>query len=134
MANKFYPKGKEKMLSAPQVDWIADTIKAALVSTAYTYSDAHEFFSSASASVVGTPATLSAKTTTDGVFDADDLAYAALAAGSTIKALLIYKDTGVASTSPLLGYLDAITGFPMATSGGDVIIPWSNGAAKIFSL
>lgn len=134
MANKFYPKGKEKMLSAPQVDWIADTIKAALVSTAYTYSDAHEFFSSASASVVGTPATLSAKTATDGVFDADDVSYAALAAGSTIKALLIYKDTGVASTSPLLGYLDAITGFPMATHGGDVLIPWSNGAAKIFSL
>lgn len=133
MANKFYPKGKEKMLLA-QVNWEADAIKAALVSTAYTYSDAHEFFSSASASVVGTPATLSAKTTTDGVFDAADVSYAALAAGSTIKALLIYKDTGIASTSPLLAYLDAVTGFPMATFGGDVVVPWSNGAAKIFAM
>lgn len=133
MANKFYPKGKEKMLLA-EVNWAADTIKAALVSTAYTYSDSHEFFSSASASVVGTPATLTDKTTTDGVFDAADVSYAALAAGSTVKALLIYKDTGIASTSPLLGYMDAITGFPMATSGSDVLIPWSNGAAKIFSL
>ena len=133
MANKFYPKGKEKMLLA-QVNWEADAIKAALVSTAYTYSDAHEFFSSASASVVGTPATLSAKTTTDGVFDAADVTFAALAAGSTIKALVLYKDTGVASTSPLLAYLDTVTGFPMTTFGGDVVVPWSNGAAKIFAL
>lgn len=133
MANKFYPKGKEKMLLA-QVNWAADTIKAALVSTAYTYSDTHEFFSSVSTSVVGTPATLGTKTTTDGVFDAADVLYAALPAGSTLKALVIYKDTGVESTSPLLAYLDAVTGFPMTTSGGDVAIPWSSGAAKIFSL
>lgn len=133
MASKFYPKGKEKMLLA-QINWAADAIKVALVSTAYTYSDTHEFFSSVSTSVVGTPATLSSKTTTDGVFDAADVLYAALPAGSTLKALAIYKDTGVESTSPLLAYLDTVTGFPMTTSGGDVSIPWANGTAKIFSL
>lgn len=47
-----------------------------------------------------------------------------------IKALVIYKDTGVASTSPLLAYLDTVTGFPMTTFGGDVVVPWSNGAAR----
>ena len=133
MANKFYPKGKEKMLLA-QVNWAADTIKAALVSTAYTQSDTHEFFNSVSATVVGTPVTLATKTTTDGVFDAADLLYASLPSGSTLKALVLYKDTGVESTSPLLAYLDALTGFPMTTFGGDVAIPWSNGVAKIFTL
>jgi len=133
MPNTFYPKGKEKMLLA-QVNWATDTIKAALVSTSYTYSTTHEFFSSVSAAVVGTPVTLTTKTTTDGVFDAADVLYAGLPAGSTVKALVIYKDTGVESTSPVLAYLDALTGFPMTTSGGDVAIPWNNGPAKIFSL
>lgn len=131
MANKFYPKGKEKMLLA-QVNWAADTIKVVLVTSAYTYSDAHEFLSDLS--TVGTAQTLANKTTTNGVFDADDVAFTALATGSTVKALAIYKDTGVASTSPLLAYLDGVTGFPMATSGADALIPWSAGPAKIFTL
>lgn len=133
MANKFYPLGKEKMLLG-QVNWATDTIKAALVSSAYTYSDAHEFLDSATAALLGTAQTLTAKTTAAGVFDAADVTFAALAAGSTIKALVLYKDTGVASTSPLLAYLDTVTGFPMTTFGGDVVVPWSNGAAKIFAL
>ena len=133
MANKFYPKGKEKMLRA-QINWEADTIKAVLVSTAYTQSDTHEFFNSVSATVVGTPVTLTTKTTTDGVFDAADLLYASLPSGSTLKALVLYKDTGVAGTSPLLMYIDTITGFPLATNGGNVVIQWDNGAYKIVSL
>lgn len=133
MANKFYPLAKEKMLLA-QVNWAADTIKAALVSSAYTYSDAHEFLDSATTALLGTAQTLTAKTTVAGVFDAADVTFAALAAGSTIKALVIYKDTGVASTSPLLAYLDTVTGFPMTTFGGDVVVPWSNGATKIFAM
>lgn len=131
MANTFYPKGKEKMLRA-QINFDTDTIKAVLVSSAYTYSVTHEFLSSLS--VVGTAQTLATKTTNDGIFDAGDVGFPALASGSTVKALVLYKDTGVDSTSPLLAYIDSITGFPMATSGGDVVIPWSNGASKIFSL
>lgn len=133
MANKFYPLAKEKMLLG-QVNWAADTIKAALVSSAYTYSDAHEFLDSATTALLGTAQTLTAKTTVAGVFDAADVTFAALAAGSTIKALVIYKDTGVASASPLLAYLDTVTGFPMTTFGGDVVVPWSNGATKIFAM
>lgn len=133
MANKFYPLGKEKMLRGA-INFDADTIKAALVTSAYTYSDTHEFFSSASAALLGTAQTLTNKTTTAGVFDADDVTFAALAAGNTIKAIVLYKDTGVSTTSPLLAYLDTVTGFPMNTFGGDVVVPWSNGTAKIFAL
>lgn len=132
MASVFYPKGKEKMLRA-QVNWESDTIKAALVSTSYTYSDTHEFVSDLGA-LIGTAQTLEIKSATNGVFDANDVTFTALATGSTIKAIVIYKDTGIPSTSPVLIYFDAVTGLPMATNGGDVKFPWSDGAARIFSL
>lgn len=132
MANKFYPKGAEKVLSGA-VNFAADDISVALVSSTYTYSNTHEFLSSVG-SLVGTPQTLTNKTVAGGVFDADNLAFGALAPGSTIKALAIFKDTGNPSTSPLLCYLDEVTGFPFNTNGGEVSIPWSDGAAKILSL
>lgn len=132
MANKFFPKGAEKVLNA-QINFATAAITVALVSSAYTYSDAHEFLSEAG-TLVGTPVALVTKTTTGGVFDAADVAFGAIAAGSTAKALIIYLDSGNAGTSPLLCYLDEITGFPFATNGGEVTIPWSNGAAKILSL
>ena len=47
---------------------------------------------------------------------------------------IVYKDTGVTSTSPLIAYIDTITGFPLATNGGDIQIIWDSGANKIFAL
>ena len=132
MANKFYPKGAEKVLSGA-IKFDADTIAVGLVSNAYTFSVDHEFLSSLG-TLVGTPQALTGKVVTGGVFDADDPVFGAIASGSTIKALAIFKDTGNPSTSPLLCYLDEVTGFPFATNGGEVAIPWSDGPAKILSL
>jgi hypothetical protein len=55
-------------------------------------------------------------------------------AGDTLEGVVIYKDTGVAGTSPLLMYIDTITGFPLATNGGDIIVQWDNGAYKIYAM
>jgi hypothetical protein len=132
MANTFYPKGAEKMLTAA-INYSSDTIKVGIVSDAYTYSTAHEFLSDAG-TLVGTAQTLGTKSITGGVFDAADPAFGAIAPGSTAKAAILYKDTGNPATSPLLAYIDQLTGFPFATNGGAVTIPWSNGAGKIFSL
>ena len=132
MANKLFPKGAEKMLRA-SINFDTDTLKVALVSSAYTYSAAHEFLSDLG-TTVGTAQTLGGKSTTGGVFDANDADFGALAPGNTIKAAAIYKDTGSPNTSPLIAYLDEITGFPLATNGGTVTIPWSNGALKIMSM
>lgn len=132
MANKFYPKGAEKVLSGA-IKFDADTIAVGLVPSTYTFSIDHEFRSSLG-TLVGTPRVLAGKTVAGGVFDADDPVFGAIAPGSTIKALAIFKDTGNPSTSPLLCYLDEVTGFPFATNGGEVAIPWSDGAAKILSL
>lgn len=133
MAKTFYPKGAEKMLRS-SINFDSDTIKVAILSSSYTYSTAHEFFSDVSAYVVGTPQTLTSKSTTGGVFDAADPDFGAIAAGSTMGMLVLYKDTGTAGTSPLLEYNSDVTGFPAATHGGGVTIPWNNGAGRIFSL
>ena len=133
MANTLYPKGKQKILSAA-INFPTDTIKAILVTGDYTYSTAHEFLDNLGANTVGTAQTLTNKTVTAGVFDADDVTFAALAPGATLKAVVLYKDTGVAGTSALIDYIDTVTGLPMATNGGDVQTQWDNGAYKIFSL
>lgn len=136
MANALYAKGKEKLLSSTAaISLDSDTIKAALVSTAYTANlTTDEFYTSISSAVLGTPQTLASKAIAGGVFDAADVVYTAVASGSTAKAVVLYKDTGVAGSSPLLAYIDVITGFPLATNGGDIAVVWDNGASKIFAL
>jgi hypothetical protein len=134
MANAIYAKGKEKMLSGA-INYLTDTIRVALIRNDYPQNLAtDEFFTSISAHVLNTPQTLGGKSVTNGVFDASDATFTAVTAGSTSEGVVIYKDTGSAATSPLLLYIDVITGFPLVTNGGDIVIQWDNGAFKIFSL
>lgn len=134
MANAWYRKGAEKALLA-QVNFDTDTIKARLVKNTYAQNlSTDEFISSVTAITGSTDQTLANTSVTDGVFDADDITFTAVPAGETSEGVVIYKDTGVAGTSPLLMYIDTITGFPLATNGGNVVIQWDNGAYKIVSL
>lgn len=132
MANKYYPKGAEKELRG-QINYVADDIRAVIVSSSYTFSAAHEFASDLGA-IIGTPVALANKTDAGGVFDADDAVFGSLAPGSTAKAVVIIKYTGNLSTSPVIHYFDEITGFPFPTNGGDVTVPWSDGPYKILAL
>jgi hypothetical protein len=141
MANALYPKYKEKVLnpgtlgssSSDAVDLADDTIKIALVDTGtYTYSTAHEFYSSVSSAVVGTPQTLASKTVTNGSFDAADVTFTGVT-GNSIEALVIYKDTGTAGTSSLIAYIDvASSGLPVTPNGGNITVTFN--ASGIFSL
>lgn len=141
MANALYPKYKQKLLdpgtlgttSGTAVDLADDTIKIALVDTGtYTYSTAHEFYSSVSSAVVGTPQTLASKTVTDGTFDAADVTFSSVT-GSSVEALVIYKDTGTASTSSLVAYIDVVaSGLPVTPNGGNITVTFN--ASGIFSL
>lgn len=132
MANRFFPKGAEKILKGA-IRFDSDAIAVGLVPAAYSYDAAHEFLSSVG-SLVGTAKTLGSPTVAGGVLDADDVAFGAIPPGSTVKALVMFKNTGNPSTSPLLCYFDEVTGFPFATNGAEVTTPWSDGPAKIFSL
>lgn len=134
MANALYPKWKEQLLQfTANNNLSAGTVKVALVDTAvYTYSAAHQFYSSASAGVVGTPQTLGTKTFTNGTFDAANSTFPTVS-GATCEALIIYIDTGVAGTSPLVAYIDTgVGGLPVTPNGGDIVVTWD--AAGIFTL
>lgn len=134
MANTLYTKGKEKILRG-QINFETDVIKVALVANTYIQNvTTDEFLSSVSAAVLNTDQTLAAKSITGGAFDASDVTWPAVTAGATTEGVVIYKDTGSAATSPLIAYIDTITGFPLSTNGGDITVQWDNGAYKIFSL
>lgn len=134
MANALYTKGKEKILQG-QVNFATDTITAMLVKNDYLQSlTTDEFLSDIASHRLSTDQALASKTVAGGAFDANDITFPTVAAGSTSEGVVLYKDTGNPATSPLIAYIDTITGFPLATNGGDVNIQWDNGAFKIFSL
>ena len=134
MANALYPTFKQRLLGA-DIELENDTIKVALIDTGtYTYSAAHEFWSSASTALVGTAGTLGTKTIALGVFDAADVTFTGVT-GSSVEALIIYKDTGVAGTSPLIAYIDTVaSGLPVTPNSGNIDVAWDSGASRIFSL
>ena len=111
MANTLYDKARQRFLEA-QINWMTDTIKCILVDTgAYTPQTAiHEFLADIpiSARIAG-PVTLTSKATTGGAADAADCTFTSVT-GASIEAIVIYKDTGTESTSPLIAYIDTATG------------------------
>lgn len=133
MANALYPKWKQALLEfTANNDLDGQTVKVALVTAGYTYSGVNQYYSSVSASVVGTPQTLGNKTFTDGVFDADDVTFLAVS-GSQVVSLVIYIDTGNPATSPLVAFIDSgVTNLPVTPNGGDISITWNS--TGIFSL
>jgi hypothetical protein len=134
MANALYPLWKEQLLQfTTNNNLSAGTVKVALIDTGtYTYSAAHQFFSSASAASIGTPQTIGSKTFTNGVFDGADVTFTAVT-GNSVEALIIYIDTGVAGTSPLVAYIDtSVTGLPVTPNGGNIAITFN--ASGIFAL
>ena len=133
MANTLYDYCRQRFLEA-QINWMTDTVKVILVSTsAYTPQTAvHQYLADipVSARIAG-PVTLTAKATTGGAADAADCTFTSVS-GATINAIVIYKDTGTAATSPLIAYIDTATGLPITPNGGDIIVTWDNGVNKIF--
>lgn len=134
MASVLYPKGKAHLLGlATKVDLVADNIKVLLIDTAdETYNAADEFHSDITgAGIVATSGNLASKTVTSGVFDAADITITAVT-GDTVEALVIYKDSGVSASSPLICWMDISTFTP---NGSDVSIVWNNsGTAGLFSI
>ncbi len=133
MANALYDLGRQGFLDG-SIDWDTDNIKCVLVDTGtYTVNlTTHQFLTDVTG-VVATSANLASKTVALGVADAADLTFTAVT-GSSVEAIVIYKDSGVASTSRLIAYIDTGTGLPVTPNGGDITIQWSAGANRIFKL
>jgi hypothetical protein len=116
------------------IDMAADTLKVMLVTGAYTPDpDAHQFKSDVSGEASGPGYTaggqaITSKSVTqdntddEGVFDAEDVVWSGTSI--TARGAVIYKDTGTASTSPLVCYIDF--GADKSTSGMDFKLQWSD--------
>lgn len=133
MASSLYTNFLDLLLKG-DIDLLSDTIKAVLVDTgSYTFSAAHSYLSSVASGARISTATLSGKGVSGGVFDAADTLFTGVT-GSSIEAIVLYKDTGSDASSPLIAYLDGYTGLPYTPSGADLTITWPNTAGKILKL
>lgn len=139
MASLLYHKFKELALKG-DLDLDTDTIKVALVTSSYVADADHDYFNDITNEVSGTGytaggETLASKTVTidtvnDRVeVDAADTVWSG-ADGFTARAAIVYKDTGVSSTSPLIAYIDF--GSDKTAQAGDFTIQWN--AEGIFAL
>jgi hypothetical protein len=132
MASAIYNEFKKEI---GVIDWTTATIKVMLVDSNYALDiDAHSFKSdidALSVEVSGTGYTaggadLANKTVTRddtndwSVFDADDVVWSS--STITARGAIVYYDTGTASTSTLIAFVDFVT--DKSSSDGDFIIQW----------
>ena len=129
MASQLYPLGKKAILDA-DIDLLADNIKILLIDTAdETYNSADQFHSNITgAGIVATSGNLASKSTTGGVFDAADITISGVT-GDSVEAVVLYKDTGVSGTSPLIAWFDVSTFTP---TGSDVLVTFN--ASGLFAI
>lgn len=136
MASGLYDKGREGFLDG-SIDWDTHDIRVILVDNG-NYSvnlSTHANLTDVPVGArVSTSGSLTGKTVTAGVADATDVTFTAVT-GNSIESIVIYKHTGVESTSRLIAYVDsASSGLPATPNGQDITIQWDNGANKIFKL
>ena len=133
MADVVYNSFKRDIMNG-SIDLDTDTIKVALVTSSYTPDqDAHDNFDDVTNEVSGTGytaggATLASVTVSvdntdnEGVFDAADVTWST--STITARGAVIYKSTGTASTSKLIGYIDF--GSDKSSSAGNFTIQWNS--------
>jgi hypothetical protein len=123
MANAVQASARKLFLDG-DIDLLNDTIKVVLTKT-YSYSSAHDYLDDVAAGNRVATTTLASKTTTGGAFDSADPTFSAVAAGSTVTGIWVYKDTGTDSTSPLIAWFDtnaSSAAISIVTSGGNITL------------
>jgi hypothetical protein len=133
--NVLYDFGRQSFLDG-LIGWTSMTIRAALIDTTQYQVDLanHQWLSDiGSVAIVATSPPLANKTVTAGVANADPVTFTGVS-GPTCAVMVIYRDTGVASTSRLIAYLTQATGLPVSPNGGNIVVSWDTAANKIFKL
>ena len=111
-------------LTGGTISWTADTIKARLVASSVTPNKDDAVMTSYTA--IGTDQTLGSKTHTKDtvndriVFDAADPTWSAVAAGSTVGTVVLYKFVTSDADSVPIALID-VTDLP--TNGSDITLP-----------
>lgn len=123
MANAVQASARKLFLDG-DIDLLNDTIKVVLTKT-YSYSSAHDYLDDVAAGNRVATVTLASKTTTAGAFDSADPTFTAVAAGSTVTGIWLYKDTGSDATSPLIAWYDtnaSAAAISIVTNGSNITI------------
>lgn len=132
----WYGEGARGFFSATaarRVDWVGDTIKVTLHTSTYTPNqDTHDFkddltnelptaggYTAGGATLSGKSVTYTSGTNTVALLAADTTWTTAT---FTCRYAVVWKDTGTASTSPLLGYVDF--GADQSPAGVDFVLNW----------
>jgi len=135
-SNVLYPSGSENLLkgnfhfcnygSAGTTP--ASSSYAALISSSYTYSADHEFYSaSVAAHSCSAPVQLLTMSCTTGTLNASDTTFSSVPTGQTVQHLVIFQSSSVASTDWLFAHFDTGSsgGINITTNGGDITITWN---------
>jgi len=139
-----YNRAKKEIMDGT-IDLLTATVKVMLVANTYTADPDHDFVDMGGASdpldaeLSGTGyaggwggagrKTLSTKAITEddannrAEFDAADLTWAGINAGTIAAMILIIEGGANDTTSKLIAYIDG--GLPLTTNGGDVTIQWN---------
>jgi hypothetical protein len=129
MASQLFPKGAGHILgAATKVDLVADNIKFLFYSGAITTT--WEFVGDLTgASIIARSGNLAGKTTTNGVFDANDVTVTAVS-GSAFTHVILYDDTPATDAGKQLICVFDISSF--TPTGGDISVIWN--ASGLFSI
>lgn len=127
MASAPYPLSMKNILDA-DVDFLVSDIVALLYDG--TFDNTDHFISDLSGTINDRSGPLSGKTTTNGIFDANNETVTTVPA-STTDAVIIAADLGADSASPVIVYLELAAPFVLG-SIADVSIIWN--ALGIFEL
>lgn len=125
--------GQYSATAARRVDWVTDTIKTMLLTSSYAWNqDTNDFVSVVNTNEISGTGytaggfTLASKSVT---YDAPSNTLRLIAANAvwtsasfTARYGVVYKDTGTAATSPLLGYVDL--GGSQTVTSGTFTIQW----------
>lgn len=138
MANAIYDLWKQEILKGTSnnllnsADGTTGVFAVLIDAGTYTFSQAHQFYSSLSG-IVGTEQEITSKTQTAGVFDGSDVTFPSVT-GATAEAIVLFrKNAGANTTWPLIAYIDTgVTNLPVTPNGGNIAITWN--ASGIFKI
>lgn len=120
MASAPYPQGMQAILDG-DIDHLLDDIIALLYNGVFDSSD--QYIGDLGGTINDRSGPLSGKTTTLGVFDANNETVTTVPASTTL-AVVIAKDAGSDASSPLTAYLELASPFVLG-SIADVSIVWN---------
>lgn len=116
-----YVKGREKFLCG-EIAWLTDSIRAVFVSATYTPNyTTHEFLSDVPlGSRVSISDELASKTATNAWASAERVEWQSVN-GQVCTGMVLFKDTGLITTSPLIAHLNEnVSNLPLDPTGTKV--------------